>query len=441
MTGIEKPAGPRFLQAALAPASARSLAVLRILFGSLLFVSVLRFFVHGWIGQLYIQPQTFFTFFGFSWVHPWPPMGMYLHFAVLALLALGITLGFRHRVCALLFFLGFAYIELLDVTNYLNHYYLLGLVTFLLIFLPAGNAWSLDARGREKSIPLLAVWILRAQVGIVYVYAGLGKLQSDWLFHAQPLRIWLAARSDLPFIGTWLQEPALAFAMSWSGALYDLSIPFWLLWARSRPLAYAAVLFFHLATALLFPMIGMFPWFMIALSTIFFPPDWPDRFAGKPAAPPLPAAPFRLPTPALGALVLFFAWQLLWPSRHFAYPGNPLWTEEAFRFSWNVMLMEKAGQVEFTVQRPGSPDKIPVAPSWLTPLQLRMMSTQPDLILQTAHRIAEREEASCGEKVAVFANAMVSLNGRPPAPLIDPGTNLAAIQDSFLPKTWILPLP
>jgi hypothetical protein len=43
--------------------------------------------------------------------------------------------------------------------------------------------------------------------------------------------------------------------------------------------------------------------------------------------------------------------------------------------------------------------------------------------------------------VEVYADSLVSLNGRPPLPLIQPGVNLAAQTDSFFPKSWILPLP
>lgn len=443
-------ASPGWPRRLLLPVDGSSLAVFRILFGSLLFVAVLRFFVHGWIGQLYIQPKIFFSFYGFSWIHPWPGWGMYLHFAALGFLALGIAAGFHYRFCIIFFFLGFSYVELLDVTNYLNHYYLVGLISFLMIFLPAQRVWSLDAKSGQASVPLVSLWILRGQLALVYFYAGLGKLQPDWLFQAQPLRIWLSARSGFPLVGPWLQEPWLAYAMSWTGAVYDLTIPLWLLWSRTRPWAFALVILFHAATAILFPAIGMFPFLMVVLTLVFFPPDWPrsllEKFgaAGKSVPPQSPVrnSPLRLhPLPA-AALFCFFAWQVLWPLRSFAYPGNPLWTEEAYRFSWNVMLMEKSGQIEFSLVRPGSGRReiVDLNP-WLTPLQQRMMSTQPDLILQAARHIAGFEKQRTGKNVEVYADSLVSLNGRAALPLIDPHANLAAQSDSFLPKPWILPLP
>ena len=125
------------------------------------------------------------------------------------------------------------------------------------------------------------VWALRAQVGIVYAFAGLAKLNGDWLFHAQPLRLWLADRTHLPVIGPILDEPLVAYAASWGSAAFDCTIVAWLLWRRSRPWAYAVLVVFHIATWLLFPKIGVFPWVMIFCALVFFPPDWPRQLAKR----------------------------------------------------------------------------------------------------------------------------------------------------------------
>ena len=54
--------------------------------------------------------------------------------------------------------------------------------------------------------------------------AGIAKLGSDWLIHAQPLKIWLARHADLPGIGPILDEPWLAHVASWAGAGFDLLV-------------------------------------------------------------------------------------------------------------------------------------------------------------------------------------------------------------------------
>src|SRR5579872_4861139 len=127
-----------------APVDVASLAAFRILFGSLMAFGMIRFMARGWIGELYLTPAWAFPYPGFSWVRPWPGVWMYAHFILLAIFAAGVAAGFFYRVCAILFFVGFTYVELIDQTLYLNHYYLVTLISALMIFLPANRAWSLD---------------------------------------------------------------------------------------------------------------------------------------------------------------------------------------------------------------------------------------------------------------------------------------------------------
>ena len=112
---------------------------------------------------------------------------------------------------------------------------------------------------------------------MVYVNAGLAKATADWLLHAQPMNLWLSARTDLPVIGPYLDLPAVAYAAAWAGFLFDTTIAFFLLWRRTRPFAYVVVLAFHFATHLLFPRIGMFPVIMVVAALVFFDPSWPRR--------------------------------------------------------------------------------------------------------------------------------------------------------------------
>ncbi len=128
-------------------------------------------------------------------------------------------------------------------------------------------------RGAADLVPAWTVWVLRAQLGLVYFYGGVAKLNADWLLHAEPLRIWLAARGTCRCIGPLLAEHGwVAYAFSWAGAAFDLSIvPFLALAAdaaRSRTRSWSS---FHLLTSVLFP-IGIFPWLMIGLTPIFFDP-------------------------------------------------------------------------------------------------------------------------------------------------------------------------
>ncbi|MEO6462370.1 MAG: HTTM domain-containing protein, partial [Candidatus Eisenbacteria bacterium] len=133
-----------------APVDIASLVFFRIGLGAILVWEVVRYFDHGWIGRYWIRPAFHFTYYGFEWVRPWPGIGMYLHFAALGLLAVGIALGWHYRLCAALFALGFIYVFLLEQAVYLNHFYMLCLLGILLPFLPLHHAWSLDAARNRR---------------------------------------------------------------------------------------------------------------------------------------------------------------------------------------------------------------------------------------------------------------------------------------------------
>ena len=264
------------------PANILPLVVLRITFGALMLVSVVRFVANGWVETLILQPEFHFTYFGFGWVKPLPEFWMYATYGILALLALSVALGFYYRIAITGFFILFTYAELIDKTYYLNHYYFISLFSFLLIFLPLERSFSLDVRaGRRTAWTHVPRWIIllpQTQLALVYLFGGIAKLNSDWLLHALPMRIWLQARTGIPVIGQLFDIPFVAYLMSWGGALFDLTIVFWLSWRRSRPFAYLAVVGFHSMTWALFN-IGMFPWIMIASTIIFFDEqDWAKLF-------------------------------------------------------------------------------------------------------------------------------------------------------------------
>jgi hypothetical protein len=426
------------------PVDIASLAAFRILYGLLMFVGIVRLLASGWIDAMYGEPTFFFTYPGFSWVEAWPLWGMYLHYAVLAVLALAIAAGARTRIVTPLFVIGFTYTQLIDVTNYLNHNYLAILLGALLCFLPAHRHWSVDVwlrpSLRATHVPAWMVWLVRFQVGVVYVFAGLAKLQPDWLLHAQPLNIWLSARTDTPLVGPWLDERWLAYAASWAGFLFDTTIVLWLSWRRTRLAAYAVLVLFHAATAYLFN-IGMFPLIMTLSALIFFEPSWPRRLLRYVAPERGTDATHRYVAHARGTwapvIVAYVALQVLLPLRHHALPGDVLWNEDGMRFSWQVMVREKHGAVTFVVRFPDG-RRLEVPPgNYLTPRQEREMAGQPDLILQLARRI----RADFGGDVEVHAETRVSLNGRRGVALIDPEVDLARVDDVLPRADWVTDAP
>jgi hypothetical protein len=402
------------------PVDIASLAAFRVLYGLLMAVAMVRLYTTGWLDELYLRPAFTFKYWGAAWAVVPPRWALLLLVGALVVCALALALGRFARAAALLFFLGFGYLELLDVTNYLNHYYLAALLALLL----AIPSWA------NATVPRWLLWLFRFQIAVVYVNAGLAKLSADWLLAAQPLSIWLQRHAELPFLG----ERWVAFVASWAAFLYDTTIPLWLSLRRTRVFAFAAVVVFHASTHLLFN-IGMFPFLMTAAATLFFAPEWPRRFFRR--KPEMPATTSRVP---LLAIALYAALQIFLPLRHFLYPGDVAWNEEGMRFGWKVLMRDKQGSVTFHVHLPDG-KRVEVPPGrYLDRRQEREMSGQPDLILQLAHHIAAEYRAR-GLEVAVTAETHVSWNGRPPAPLVDPTRDLTKVEDGLAPKDWLLPAP
>ncbi len=431
--------------------SAAPLAVFRMGLGLMLFVSMIRFWAKGWIAELYIQPKYFFKYYGFEFIRSWGGY-TYLLFAICAIAALFVAIGLFYRISSVALFLSFTYIELIDKTTYLNHYYFVSLVSFLMMFLPAHAYFSADAwRNSNVSAARVPQWCidsLKLLVCMLYIFAGLAKVNSDWLLHAQPLKIWLPAKNDLPLIGSILNYTWIAYLFAWVGCIYDLFIPFFLLKSFTRPFAFVAVIVFHVLTSVLFP-IGMFPYVMIFTATIFFSAHFHERILDKLKAwlrityndvNRTYMYDQKIRAVVMAVFIVFFTIQALIPFRYAFYPDELFWTEEGYRFSWRVMLMEKAGSAQFMVRDSSSGAQVMVDnKEFLTPLQEKMMATQPDMILQYAHILRDHFAAGGFKQPEVYVDSYVALNGRLGKPLVDSKTDLAKLDDSFQHKNWILP--
>ena len=432
---------------------AASLAVFRILFGILMIISLIRFTSLGWIDKLYISPELFFSYLGFSWVKP---LGQwtYLLFAICGFSAIGVTIGYKYRISIIIFFLSFTYIELMDKTTYLNHYYFVSVMAFLMIWLPMHRYYSFDAYRndnlRAQYVPRWTVDAIKLVLGIVYFYAGLAKINYDWLINALPLKIWLPGAYDLPLIGGLLEQPWMAYTFSWGGMIYDLTIPFLLLWMPTRKVAFFMVIVFHLLTRVLFP-IGMFPFIMILSTMIFFDSRVHERildvFAkiigkSKNIFDNGSSAIYRIKENrnfSIFIVSIFLVLQLLIPFRYLLYPDNLYWTEEGYRFSWRVMLMEKAGTASFKIVDGETKKRFYVDNrDFLTSFQEKQMATQPDMIIEYAHYLRDHFTNQGHQNIEVYVESYVTLNGALSKRFIDPEVDLTKESNTWRHKEWIL---
>ncbi len=437
------------------PVSGKSLVAFRVVFGAVVAVSAIRLLLTDWAVSLYGGPTRHFAYAGLGWLPVPSAFLMRVMITAIAIAAVLVMLGYRYRISMVILWVLFTWMEFTEATVYLNHYWFISVMGALMIFLPMDS---------HDAVPVGSVWLVRFQVAVVYVFAGIAKLHGDWLLHGLPMSLWLGTRSDLPVVGGLLESVTTAVVLSWAGALFDCFVVVFLLWRRTRLVAWLTVFAFHVLTWLLFPIIGVFPFLMVGASLIFFDPDWPTRlpdwltrFAGirdSGTARIHRTHPTRVtdrsgearPTISrwvMAGAALWLTFQVLFPLRHVLYQGDARWTGEGYRFAWNVLATEKAGDVVFRVTDLASGGTVRTdATDLFTPQQWRTMATDPELIRQAAHYVANEEAGTRGVPVSrlqVRVDAFVSFNGRRARRIIDPDVDLAVEPMRFGHQRWIRP--
>lgn len=427
-----------------------SIAFLRVAFGAVMIYWAANHIIYDKITYNYYEPSYLFPYFGWDWHTRWPGRGMHLHFVVTLLAATGIMLGAFYRFCSVLFAFCFIYIFLLDKTTYQNHYYFVSLMAVLMVICPVHRCLSFDSLrlNLPQTVPRWTLWLLRFQIGVVYFYGGVAKMNADWLL-GFPMRYVLSNKQDHFVIGAICQEEWFVQFFVWSGMLFDLFIVAMLLYPKTRRLAFLLSVVFHLLNATLFT-IGIFPWMMIFVTTIFFEPDWPRKLH-RYFVPNANDSPTEVRKPRLankttgikgmilyGFVFLFVIAQIFLPLRHYALAENTSWTERNHHFAWHMKLRGKATLIRFYVveKSTGRGALFNFSPH-LKRHQFLRMSRDPFAIRDFARFIKAYHELRGIPDVAVEVFALSSLNGRTPQLLVDPTVDLAADE---LPVNWIMPL-
>ncbi|MCW7472864.1 vitamin K-dependent gamma-carboxylase [Leptospira levettii] len=426
------------------PVSSLSLHFFRFGYGLATTIIIIRYFYFGWIHTYLIQPTFFFKHFGWGWVPNLPPTFTYLLFIILLLSSIGILFGYFVRTNLLVFTIGFTWFHFSDATIYLNHYYLVSILGFLLWLSPISK-YDTPIFGIQNWIqtpmPITKLWVyaFRLQIGLVYFFGGIAKLQPDWMWEALPLKLWLyQSEGKLPWLDPILGLPVTAYVFSWIGILFDLSIPFLLAFSRYRLVTWSVVLLFHTFTSFLFP-IGVFPIVMSLSSLIFFPPNWPKQIWNGILNQNDRQVQLENKLDEISSnsrlfitewiLVVFLLFQVLIPFRHIFYPGQVIWTEEGIKFSWQVMVADKVGEALFFAQ-----GKTIDPRNELTEYQYRMMVIQPEHIIQYAKHIQSKLALETGQRdIPVYVQSNVSLNGKQAKPLFAPNLDITKIEPNFLP--------
>lgn len=425
-----------------------ALVLFRIAFGFLLFYHCFHFMYSGKLYENFIQPPFTFTYIGFEFLQPLPGYGMYMYFGLMALLGLMIMAGAWYRLAMAAFAILWTLVYLMQKSNYNNHYYLVLLLSWLMCFMPAHHAYSVDVQRKavhEKStcsgwIPFL----LMAQTAVIYFYAAISKLNADWL-SGKFIALQFASLQTRRFTGFFYGNAYFQNLIVDGGFLFDLLIVPLLLWKKTRYYAFILYCLFHLFNSYSF-RIGIFPYLSIALGLFFLEPVKIRQlfFKTKPAMdqtglPALPASKQR--QFLLYGLGIYLLIQVTLPMRSAFYPDYVFWSEEGYRMSWKMMLRTKTGNIHFKVVDPQS------GKTWIedpakkfTASHAGWIAICPDIGWQYAQRLKKEYADSGYPGVAVYAIDSVRLNNDAPQLLMDTTVNLAAVKwQRFTHSDWILP--
>ena len=422
------------------------LIIFRIFFGLLVAAEGFGAISTGWVRRTLVEPHFTFNFIGFEFLQPLPGNGMYFYFAAMGLLGIFITLGYKYRLSIISFTIMWWAVYLMQKTSYNNHYYLLALISSIMCFLPAHRAVSIDARQNpgilSDSMYAFIKWGIILQLFIVYTYAAIAKLYADWLDFTF-LKILLESKAHYPIIGDLLNIDWFQKFIGISGILFDMFVIPALLWRPTRNIAFGCAIFFHLFNSAVF-QIGIFPYMALAFTVFFYEPETIRSIFFRNKIP-FSSSEIIVPSFKKGLLIaggLYFLVQLLLPIRHHFFVDDVLWTEEGHRLSWRMMLRSRRGKVTFlVVNKENKNSKQVDLKNYLTKKQRSKIGAYPDFMWQFAQYL-KREYAAQGEEIEVYADARVSINGRPSEQLVDPKTNLASVPWYHLRHhDWILPSP
>jgi len=418
------------------------LVVFRIFFGFLVACESFGAILTGWVKRILIDPEVTFSFIGFEWLKPLPGFGMYFYFIAMGVFGLAIMFGYRYRLAIISYTLLWAGVYFMQKTAYNNHYYLLLLISFLLIFLPANSYASLDVRQNrikeENTMPYWISLLFIIQVAIVYVFASIAKFYPDWLDGTFTRNLLADSTNVIALKKLFLQKWFYLF-IAYMGIVFDLLIVPLLLFKKTRMLALLASLTFHLFNAI-FLEIGIFPFFALTFALFFYEPETiRSVFLRKKTSIETENGHSNY----YGKKIVYFLIipyliiQLLLPLRHHFIEGDVLWTEEGHRLSWRMMLRERNGFIHIRIKdlKTGKLSVYDYRKN-LTDKQIQNLATKPDFIWQYCQYIKKEFK---GKEIAIFIDCKNSINRKEYKTLIDPKFDMAKAKwNYFRHNEWLL---
>ena len=424
-----------------------ALIIFRIFFGLLIFLESIGAIITGWVKRTLVDPEFTFSFIGFEWLQPLPGNGMYYYFALMGVFGIFVMIGFKYRISMLAFAILWTGVYFMQKASYNNHYYLLMLLSYLMILVPANRYASIDV----KLNPSLASntmynwhkWLVISLMIIAYTFGAINKVYADWL-NAIPLEVFMKSKAHYYIIGDILQERWLHYILAYLGILFDgLVVPL-LLFKRTRKIAFYCAILFHLFNSIVF-QVGIFPFLSLAFCLFFFEAETIKNiflkrkklYVANEVIFPKNASIIKW------SFTLFIIIQIALPLRHWTIPGDVLWTDEGHRLSWRMMLRTRSGVISYKlIDKKTGKREILDYRKLVSPKQANMLSSKPDVIWQFAQRLKKKYKTE-GKDIEVYAmSSKISINGKKLQPFINPKVDLASVKwDPFKHADWLLEEP
>ncbi|MGO2294856.1 MAG: HTTM domain-containing protein [Psychroflexus halocasei] len=418
-----------------------ALVVFRVFFGVLIFLESWGAILTGWVRRVLVEPEFTFNFIGFDFLQYLQGPYMYVHFFIMGVFGIMVAVGYRYRLSIIGFTVFWTIAYLMQKSSYNNHYYLLILISLMMCFFPAHRYHSLDVKKGyvKESISMpnwVNVWVI-TQLFIVYSFASIAKLYPDWL-DASVAKILMVSRSHYWIIGDILQKDWTHIVVAYFGIFFDLLIVPLLLWKKTRKAAFVFSIFFHLFNSIVF-QIGIFPYMSLAFSVFFFPPEKIRHLflRKKEKFQVLNSEIVMTSRHQLikAFVVIWMIVQVALPLRHHFIKNDVLWTEEAHRMSWRMMLRSKASSVQFYIKGEDVDYKRKVdLNDYLTPKQQRSLS-KPDVFWQFVQHLKKEYK---NQDVEFYANARIKVNNQKSRYLVHPDQELSQLKwNYFKHNDWL----
>lgn len=416
------------------PASIYPLVALRLAFGLAMSMWALYMISSGKVAEVFSLQVVHFPYRGLEWIKPLPFWGMLMVFVILAVSAIGMGAGWHFRKSGLIFTLAFAYVSLIDKASYLSYYYYVLIIALMLLLSPANRLFSIDLI-RKPAIrvdfaPVWLLWAFKVQVVMVFFFAGMAKLNSDWLYTGVPVTLWL--QDTLQNIGipngflsanTWI-----GISLSWFLVVFDFVIPHFLLDSRTSTKAFSLVVIVQLIGIFFLPT-GFFPVLVILSCMVFLPSRIIHHFISRVSYFLYDVFQFKGDVFASGGTFMlqyrmrrlfpvlasfFLAFQFVLPIYFYLSWGSLRWADTAFHFSWDIHINHQKNSVAFYKVNKTKGESIPIAVDhMLSSVQKSTMASDPSMLKQFIVTLKEINPALSAPEVEIQAQSCISLNGRP----------------------------